>query len=482
MPRRNIRFGRFGRLGIQAVTSLLVVTGCSWTVFSDFKKDPPIFAFTNRTNGQGVTLVYTPERSSAFLVSYGDPGDGGHTYDLGDGSADPSGDPTGNDAFCALRGDFIAAGRPCVSARKMVGLGALKDGVGVHPNCLAVGYGKLTDSGTVFGPVAKCTDGQVFTLGNADSDPGTMGTGATLARAMTSGDERTLRAVNVSFASLPIKDGASGNQSLLFGDEPDNAAYYYVGVTEQAKPILVGQPTTANRFGAAVALGTVRDKRLLVVGAPGAGKVYAYRIDAAAPTKIEHVACAGDGVSGSGNALAVGDVDGDGIDDLLVAQGSGASALVQVYSGADFPTTAAKADCDTAWKPSSIVLKCEETMGGALGCGDASFGTSIAIGDLDKDGMPEVAVGAPGASPEGNAGAGVVFLYTPKKGSAVLDVRYLGKPDSGAHFGVDVVIGKIGAAGREQDTLAVAASGKAATYLVWCTNLPGAPRGAHCRK
>jgi hypothetical protein len=152
-----------------------------------------------------------------------------------------------------------------------------------------------------------------------------------------------------------------------------------------------------------------------------------------------------------------------------------------VYSGADLPTAAAKSECDAAWKPSTMVFKCEETMG-ASGCGQASFGTSIAIGDLDKDGAAEVAVGAPGASPEGNAGSGVVFLYTPKKSNAVLDVRYLGKPDSGAHFGVDLAIGKIGPFGREQDTLAVAASGKSAAYLIWCTNLPGAPRGAHCRK
>jgi len=240
--------------------------------------------------------------------------------------------------------------------------------------------------------------------------------------------------------------------------------------------VLVGRPSVANHFGASVAMGSAGGL-FFAVGAPSDGHVYVYQPDATDASKIVPVGCAGDGASPSGDVIASGDVDGKGADDLLVAQGSGASRVVQVYLGEERPKAAAKEDCAVAWKPSSIVLRCEETRG-AGACATADFGKSIAVGDLDGDGNPDVAVGAPGASAEGESGSGVVFLYTPNKGSSVADVRYLGKPEGGAAFGVSVAIGRVGS----QDTLAAAAAGKGAAYVLWCTNLPGAPTGTRCRR
>ena len=458
------RFSRFFLLGCT------LTSACLWSKFSDFKKDTPVYAFTNKSFGALVGISYSPSDNSAFLGNGGHPGEGARFYALGQGHDDPSGDPLNSNPYCELKSDQIIAGRPCLSATNIVGVGPLTDDR-THPNCFAVGYGKSTDDPTVVGgPLAFCPDGRVFTMGDLPKD-----TSPILTKAFADRDEPTMRAIHVSFATIAPK-AAGPNAPLLFGDEADNAAYFYPEITAASKPVLVGRPLKANHFGASVAMGTAAGM-FFAVGAPSDGHVYVYEPDPDKTKPAVHFGCAGDGVAPSGDVIATGDVDGRGADDLLVAQGSGASRVVQVYLGEDRPKTALTDDCSASWAPSSMVLRCEET-GGASGCATADFARSIAVGDLDGDGAAEVAVGAPGASAEGQGGSGVVFLYTPSKSNAVADVRYLGKPEGGAAFGATVTIGRVGT----QDTLAAAAAGKGAAYVLWCTNLPGAPTGPRCRR
>ena len=451
--------------------------GCSFSRFNDFKNDTPVFAFANKSFGVHVGVSTNPD-GAAFLGTAGNVGEGSRTFALRDGRADPSGDPLSNQAVCLLNSEEVSAGRACLGAQTLVGLGALTDSAGLHPGCFAVGYGKTTDDSTVLpGPVAHCTDGHVFTLGAVSSGPDTTkDTAPALTVAFANRDEAAIRKLSISFATLPIGGGA--NPALLLGDESDNTAYVYKSISAGAPPTLLLRPSKANGFGRSVALGKGAGGTLFAVGAPGDGEVYVFFGDPAQPDKIVPVGCAGDGVAGSGESIALGDVDGDRIDDLLVAQGSGGARAVQIYLGKDAPTAKVTTECANAWAPSALVLKCEDTRGAGGCANDADFGRSIAIGDLDKDGFAEVAVGAPKASADGNGGAGVVFLYTPSKSSAVADVRYLGKPDGGAGFGTSVAIGAVGT----QDTLAVAAPGTGKSYVVWCTNLPGAPTGPRCRK
>src|SRR5262249_1332807 len=156
------------------------------------------------------------------------------------------------------------------------------------------------------------------------------------------------------------------------------------------------------------AMGKGAGKTLFAVGAVSDGKVYAYAGDPGAPAAIQHIGCAGDGVAPSGDVIAFGDVDRDGIDDLLVAQGSGAGRVVAVYAGKDAPAGASPSECFNAWPAPSTPLRCQD-FGGVGGCdGDVGFASSIAVGDLDGDGANEVAIGAPKATAEGNGGAGAV--------------------------------------------------------------------------
>lgn len=445
--------------------------GCSWSAFDEFKSDTPVYAFASKSFGVLVAISSDTASGTAFLGTGGNTGDGSRYYALGDGKADPSGAPLNSTPQCTLTTDV---GTQCLLGNEIVGVGTLVD-TAPRKGCFVVGYGKLIADPLDPGPVAYCTDGQIFTLGSIlTGDATTKGAAPVLTTAFTNHDEATIRTISISFAAIP---GGASNPPLLFGDEADNAAFVYPSIVAGAAPTLLARPSKANRFGHAVAMGTVKGATAFAVGAPVDGTVYVYSGQPSKPAAIVHVGCT-DNTGAGADVIAFGDVDGDRNDDLLVAEGSGAGRVVQVYLGSDMPTTKAAGDCGAKWPKSSKLLKCVDT-GGVSGCsGDTSFASSIAIGDLDGDGTNEVAVGAPHATAEGNGNSGGVFLYKPAKSNDVLDVRYLGKPESGAAFGSSVAIGKVGT----QDTLAASAPGTGKAYVVWCTNLPGAPGGPRCRK
>ncbi len=100
--------------------------------------------------------------------------------------------------------------------------------------------------------------------------------------------------------------------------------------------------------------------------------------------------------SAFGYALATGDLNGDGKNDLAIGAigasvgGRSRAGRVYIYSGGDTigPTPTATLDPPTP-----------ETGG--------EFGTALAIGDFNRDGKPDLAVGAPGLARR----AGRVLLY-----------------------------------------------------------------------
>jgi hypothetical protein len=96
---------------------------------------------------------------------------------------------------------------------------------------------------------------------------------------------------------------------------------------------------------------------------------------------------------GFGATVAAGDIDGDGIDDLVVGapNAGGGAGRVYVYLG------------DAAFAPVAADLTIEAPTPAA---GD-HFGLGLAVGDYDDDGLADIFVGAPGA----NADAGAVFQY-----------------------------------------------------------------------
>jgi hypothetical protein len=100
-----------------------------------------------------------------------------------------------------------------------------------------------------------------------------------------------------------------------------------------------------------------------------------------------------------GSALAAGDFDGDGRDDLVVGApgefSGGDGAVLSFYGGVSAIASGTRFN--------------EGSVGGTAGDGQA-FGSVLAAGDLDGDGVDEVVIGVPDAPVDGDNAAGIVYV------------------------------------------------------------------------
>ena len=143
-----------------------------------------------------------------------------------------------------------------------------------------------------------------------------------------------------------------------------------------------------------------------------------------------------------GASTAVGDFNGDGYDDLAVgapgeAVGSTNDAgVVHVMPGGP---DGLRADLEFAVQQNGMI-------GGYPEVGDR-FGEALAAGDIDGDGLDDLAIGVPG---ENGASGYVVLMYgQPNSGRFILDGNEVeisqygsvqGTPESGDRFGEAVAI------------------------------------------
>jgi hypothetical protein len=130
-----------------------------------------------------------------------------------------------------------------------------------------------------------------------------------------------------------------------------------------------------------------------------------------------------------GLALAgVGDIDGDGVPDLA--------------AGAPYQNVAGQGDQGQVFLFSGATGARLRTLNDPVPQAGAYFGLALAGGgDIDGDGVPDVAVGAPGQEVAGQAGQGQVFVFSGASGQLVLTLT---KPSPQAQAGFGWTLAGVG--------------------------------------
>ncbi|WP_127354704.1 FG-GAP-like repeat-containing protein [Actinacidiphila soli] len=102
----------------------------------------------------------------------------------------------------------------------------------------------------------------------------------------------------------------------------------------------------------------------------------------------------------SASSLAMGDVNGDGYEDLLLGDTENGAKLITVYGTRDGLVP------ESGW---TTITQNTPGVPGTSRTGDA-FGSSLSVGDVTGDDIDDVAVGIPGKTVNGRTNAGQVVL------------------------------------------------------------------------
>ena len=186
--------------------------------------------------------------------------------------------------------------------------------------------------------------------------------------------------------------------------------------------------------------------------------------------------CMRDEAVGFGHALAIGDLDDDGMPEIAVGRGirdepNEAAGPVEIYS---FASLSAGQTCIDAEPTPTTTLECPDSAD--MPCAGAQFGSALAIGDVNADGVGDLVVGAPRGTVNGLAEVGTVHVFAGESGSlgdldAVHATLTHSAIESSMHIGS--ALGLVDA-GDRMEIVAGAPGTNAQEALVFlCSGLPG---------
>lgn len=146
--------------------------------------------------------------------------------------------------------------------------------------------------------------------------------------------------------------------------------------------------------------------------------------------------------SHDGSALAVGDFNGDGVDDLVTGRpgsGSGMGSVSLYISHPNGPGTGTRIYPDQLGQPNES---------------GSRFGAALATGDFDGNGFDDLAIGSPGKIIEGDDNAGYVVVLYANEGNfdfanpqIFSQGNLAGAVEAGDQFGFSLAAGDLSADG-----------------------------------
>ncbi|MCA9597671.1 MAG: FG-GAP repeat protein [Myxococcales bacterium] len=411
-----------------AVVALLL-SGCSWSRFDDVQDDAPVVLLNapGNVHGFGASLA-TVSAEGRVLVLVGGAARGANgaaLFSLGDGQS-PATDSL----------DAAHCGQGCFMAKSIAGLSGAQAPASQRSSCFATGYTPSSISGT--GILVRCDE-----------------------EAATPFEYTLALPAGVSFDpaedDLRLASDASPLPALI-ASAAGHAWFYAPGSLTPAELT----PTTSDAsFGAAIAARAGG----FAVGAPEQAHVWLFDATGAASACLS-------GPVGFGRTLAAGRVDGDGSEDLVVADGE----QVHVISGAVLAQLTDPSSCVPV--QDLVTLACRSTAD-LQGCGGSDFGAALAVGDIDGDGDGEVFVGAPGMSVrgEGSGGAVLTFDAEGQYPERLTEARFIASAESSDRLGTSLVM----AHQADRDLLVAGGSGGKAAVFYCSKLLPAAKRGSRCK-
>lgn len=332
-------------------------------------------------------------------------------YYRGSHSNEPG--PAAHDQF----GQTLACGDFDGDGYDDIAIGAPGETIGSHPEAGAVhiAYGSASGVSPTEAVWHRDTPGIQKAAAAGDRF------GASLAAGDFDGDGYDDLAVGAPGTTVGVQDGA-GSLTVLYGSATGISARDLV-LTQGMTPMPTS-PQSGENFAAALAAGDIDNDGFddIVIGSPREfvptkGKVGAFDVIYGSGTGLDkstverlHQASAGilDTPSAGDDfaaALAIADIDGDDHADVVVGVpgktvgGAGAAGQVHVVYGSSGGIS----------RRDAVVIQGQNGAAGTAQQGDM-LGTSLTVGDFDRNGFTDIAAGVPGQRVSGNAGAGAVHV------------------------------------------------------------------------